>query len=45
MTVNEIQPVPPQAAPLTPAASAEHLGASPRPKRYHGRHRRPRNAG
>lgn len=45
MTINATQTVPQQAAPLPPAASAEHLGASPRPKRYHGRHRRSRNAG
>ncbi|ADD40238.1 hypothetical protein [Stackebrandtia nassauensis] len=46
MTINSTPTVPPQAASIeaVPAGNA-HPGASPRPKRYHGRHRRPRNAG
>lgn len=44
MTINSTASATPHAE-QTPARAGEHSGATARPKGYHGRHRRPRNAG
>lgn len=44
MTIDSTQTVPTDAQ-RAPVRVAEHSATAVRPKGYHGRHRRPRNAG